>query len=31
MEKPWKMHWPPGLDEASIVLPAEPLAVAGAV
>ncbi len=25
MEKIWKAHWPPGLDEARIRLPGEPL------
>jgi len=27
MTRPWNVHWPPGLDEASsLVLPSEPLA-----
>jgi acyl-CoA synthetase (AMP-forming)/AMP-acid ligase II len=27
MSKPWSAHWPPGLDEASIQLPADPIHV----
>ncbi len=27
MERPWKAHWPPGLHEARIQLPTEPLSV----
>src|SRR5438046_1657292 len=25
MDRPWKRFWPPGLDEAAIVLPSDPL------